>query len=184
MLRTLVAIAALAALVLGPSPPAHARKKLDASRWDAYVAPADQCGAGDDAEAMACLINWARARRGLPDLQTAPALESVAREKLRAQLSCDEFSHTPCGRSLASFYRDAGYGGGRRRWIAGENIAITSGGSATPRAIMSAWLASSEHRANIFLRRFAEQGLGVVHVESFAGRRDVTLWTSEFGKVF
>jgi uncharacterized protein YkwD len=177
MLRALALVTALVAALIVPSAAANARKP-PASRWDGYLAPADRCSS-DGRAGMACLINWARERRGLPALRTEPMLESVA--QLRAQSACAEFTHTPCGRGLISFFRDAGYAGGRR-WLVGENIAMTSGtGPTDPRAIMRAWLASKDHRANIFFARFAEQGLGVVRLASFAGEHDVTLWASEFG---
>jgi uncharacterized protein YkwD len=109
-----------------------------------------------------------------------PVLDAVARAKLRAQIACGEFSHTPCGRSLVSFFRDAGYVRGPR-WLVGENIALVAGGAATPRSVMRAWLYSRDHRANIFVSRFTEQGVAVVHEASFAGMENVTLWSSELG---
>jgi uncharacterized protein YkwD len=182
MPRPQLAIALAAALLLA-SPPAEARRNPRAhdSRWAAYLAPVGRCGSDTPIVGMACLINWARVRRGLPPLRTVPALESVAQAKLRAVVDCGELSHTPCGRSLVSFFRDAGYLGGRR-WLVGENIAMVSGAPAAPRAVMRAWLYSTEHRANIFVRRFRDQGVGVIHLASFAGAADVTLWTSEFGR--
>jgi uncharacterized protein YkwD len=145
----------------------------------ATPARAGSCRGGEVA-AMACLINAARDQHGLGALRTVRALEEVAQAKLRAQLACRAFSHTPCGRSVVSFFREAGYLDGGQ-WLVGENIALAAGAGAAPDDVMRAWLASDDHRANILFGRFTEQGLAVVHVPSFAGQRDVTLWASEFG---
>jgi uncharacterized protein YkwD len=72
------------------------------------------------------------------------------------------FSHfSPSGSSFLQRIKRTGYLSRVRAWSAGENIAWGSGGLATPRSIVRAWMRSPGHKANILNRRFREIGLGI-----------------------
>ena len=86
-----------------------ARPRAAAAADDPYaalLAPTGTCGTAADQldldaataqAAMQCLTNYARAQQGLPPLQLSPTLNAAGQAKLKSDLSCGEFSHTPCG---------------------------------------------------------------------------------------
>jgi uncharacterized protein YkwD len=67
------------------------------------------------------------------------------------------FAHGNYGARIAR----TGWGRHRRTYTIGENLGYGSGGSATPRAIVDAWMGSAGHRANILQRRFHAIGIGI-----------------------
>jgi hypothetical protein len=80
---------------------------------------------------MLCLVNQARAARGLPALAATRSLVKAADHKSRDILRCDEFSHEACGREFTYWMTHFGY----RGCSEGENIAWGSGGLGTPASI-------------------------------------------------
>jgi uncharacterized protein YkwD len=62
---------------------------------------------------------------------------------------------------------------------AGENLAWGSGPYGTAGAVVQAWLASPEHRANLLRASFTRIGLGVVR-GTFLGTGDATVVTADF----
>lgn len=71
---------------------------------------------------------------------------------------------------------------GYRGRLLGENIAWGSLEYSTPAAIVSLWMHSPEHRANILRRRFTQIGIGVA---LGAPERDVgqaATYTTDFGR--
>src|SRR5215207_7313715 len=125
--------------------------------------------------AVLCLVNRARASRGLEPLGAPPSLAGAADRKSGDILRCDEFSHEACGREFTYWIERSGYGG--CGW--GENIAYASGGMATPQRIFGLWMRSPGHRRNI-LGRFTDIGIGLRVGELEAAGR-VHVWTQEFG---
>jgi uncharacterized protein YkwD len=95
------------------------------------------------------------------------------------------FAHdTPAGSSVADRVQRAGYGRASGRWSIGENIGWGAGRMASPRAIVSAWMESPPHRANILSGRFREIGVGValgapVRLGAAAGG---AIYTTDFGR--
>ena len=124
---------------------------------------------------MLCLVNRARASRGLEALGAPPSLAGAADRKSGDILRCDEFSHEACGREFTYWIERSGYGG--CSW--GENIAYGSGGYATPRKIFGLWMHSAGHRQNI-LGQYTDIGIGL-RVGELAGDRGAHVWTQEFG---
>jgi uncharacterized protein YkwD len=66
-----------------------------------------------------------------------------------------------------------------RSRIAGENLAWGSGNRGSARAIVDAWLASPEHRANLLRRSFTRVGVGD-RVGVFQGYADAHVVTADF----
>ena len=174
---------ALAGLLLG-APAASA------DRYERYVASPEQCPGSDrggasvarQEAAMRCLINHARRVKRLPRLRADRRLARSADIKVRILRRCDEFTHTPCGTTLQSTFRRAGYIRGAHGWAIGENIAYWGPRpTAAPRDIMLAWLRSPGHRRNVFKRSWRDQGVALVHGR-FQGHRDVAIWVSQFGR--
>lgn len=104
------------------------------------------------AQAVVQQVNAARARNGLPALRQDAAMTRAA--NIRAAELARKFSHTrPNGRRGLDILSEAGV----RYRAAGENIAA---GQTSAQMVMSAWMGSSGHRANILSRRFGRIGVG------------------------
>lgn len=97
-----------------------------------------------------------RARNGLPALRADAAMNRAARQ--RAAELAKRFSHTrPNGGRGLTILSEMGVS----YRTAGENIAA---GQSSAQVVMSAWMGSSGHRANILSSRFGRIGVGQVTV--------------------
>ncbi|HYQ78953.1 MAG TPA: CAP domain-containing protein [Solirubrobacterales bacterium] len=130
--------------------------------------------AGVQERAMLCLVNRARADRGLDPLAAPASLARAADRKSADILRCDEFSHEACGRQFTYWIDRVGY----RYCSAAENIAYAAGGYATPRTIFGLWVHSAGHRHNI-LGPYRDIGIGL-RVGAL-GATGAHVWTQEFG---
>jgi uncharacterized protein YkwD len=129
-----------------------------------------------------CLLNSQRRQRGLRPLRRDRRLARAARRHARDMDARNYFDHTSRGgRSFVDRIRRAGYLRGARRWTVGENLAWGSGGLATPRSIMRAWMNSPGHRANILSRRFREIGVGLSLGAPVAGVGSGATYATSFG---
>ena len=124
---------------------------------------------------MLCLVNQARANRGLEPLGAPSTLARSAARKSADVIRCDEFSHEACGRDTEYWPDQLGYDG-----CVGENIAYSVGRAATPRAIFRLWMNSQGHRENILRSSYDDIGIGmqIGEVEGVIGAH---VWTQQFG---
>lgn len=123
-----------------------------------------------DLEQLLALHNRTRADRGLAALRVVASLDGTAAYVAGDNSGRGRLDHTSGdGRSPFQRMHDAGYA---YTW-AGENVAY---GAATPDAVMSMWMHSPGHRANILNGHFTDVGLGVVTDEH--GTR---WWGADFG---
>jgi uncharacterized protein YkwD len=159
-----------------------------ADPYDALVAPTGTCGPaadqlGLDASTaqvtMQCLTNYARAQQGLAPLQLNTTLNAAGQAKLTSDVSCAEFSHTPCGQPFDMVF--ASYVQGATSYQIGENIAWGTGSYGTPRQAMNGWVHSAGHRENILTAVYTELGIGYLPGQTFEGYDGATLWSQEFG---
>jgi uncharacterized protein YkwD len=152
--------------------------------WSSYLAPADACRAADDASAsaadqmraVACLMNWARTQDGRTRLARRSALQRAAEVKGQRVASCGQFSHTPCGANLTVGVNAAGY----RYAVFGENLFAGTWGKVTPRDVVSAWLQSPPHRANVLGGQYRHVGAAPVRANGLLGGTDAVVWTATF----
>jgi uncharacterized protein YkwD len=152
--------------------------------WAPYLADERICPGGEAVDAplerqlqtMRCLIDYARARRGLSALPVSSALSVSARLKGGEIERCRTFAHAPCGGDPSDVARAAGYGGSF-----GENLYIAEGRSGAPRPALDGWLNSPGHRENLFRPRWRVQSLYVAKLPRFRQYRGATLWVSHFG---
>ena len=128
---------------------------------------------------MQCLTNYARAQQGLAPLRLNAILNAAGQAKLGSDITCAEFSHTPCGQPFDSVF--ATYLQGATSYEIGENIAWGTGNFGTPRQTMNGWLHSTGHRENILTAAYAELGIGYLPAQAFQGYTGATLWSQEFG---
>ncbi len=112
----------------------------------------------DSSSSLVAMVNSARAAHGLPSLAVSSDLAAAARAQAGRMAASRTLAHTP------------NLGGAVCCWSAlGENVG--EGPSAT--SIETAFMGSTEHRANILSGAYTQVGIGAV-VDS-AG----TLWVSE-----
>lgn len=112
------------------------------------------------------LVNQERAKSGLSALKSISVLDTCAEKRSEEIVSV--FSHTrPDGSNCATVLNEYGV-----NWrTSGENIAY---GYATPESVMTGWMNSAGHRANILSENFDSIGVGVV------SRNGVLYWTQVF----
>ncbi|WP_042165595.1 CAP domain-containing protein [Paenibacillus gorillae] len=112
------------------------------------------------------LVNQERAKAGLSPLAVDSLLTKVATEKARDMDVNHYFSHTsPTYGSPFDMMKQFGV----TYSYAGENIAA---GQRTPQEVMTAWMNSPGHRANILNANFKKIGVGFVNnqwVQEFTG---------------
>ena len=153
--------------------------------WSAYLAPTSACRSADDSAAPAavqvravtCLVNWARTHDSRKRLVRRPALQLAATLKGERVASCGQFSHTPCGSAVTAAVHAAGY----RYATFGENLFAGTWGQVSARDVVSAWLQSPEHRANILGPRFKDLGAAPVLAHGLLDGGDAVVWTATFG---
>jgi uncharacterized protein YkwD len=156
--------------------------------YAAMLAPSGTCGPTADQlgldtataqAAMQCLTNYARAKQGLAPLQLTPVLNAAGQAKLKSDISCGEFTHTPCGQPFVTVF--ATYIQGAASYEIGENILWGTGSYGSPRQAMNGWLHSAGHRENILTPSYTELGVGYLSGQTFQGSTGATLWSQEFG---
>jgi uncharacterized protein YkwD len=105
--------------------------------------------------AVICMTNHARAYNNKPSLSENTPLRNAAEAKANDIVTCNEFSHTACGHPFDYWIIKDGY----TNRCDGENIAW---GQKTPYQVMTEWLNSPGHRANILNAKFKDIGIGVL----------------------
>jgi uncharacterized protein YkwD len=152
----------------GGSPTAAPTSPVPASPVPSPTGAQPAGNAAFEAE-VATLVNTERGKAGCPVLTVDDRLTVAARAHSADMAARNFFSHTtPEGVDFATRITDAGY-----RWSgAGENIAK---GQRTPQDVMTSWMASPGHRANILNCGFKNIGVGVA-----ADATGALLWTQDF----
>jgi uncharacterized protein YkwD len=146
----------------------HAPRRCVGADVPATAASLDQLRA-----AVVCLVNQQRTARHLPALHVSPLLNHSAQAWTDVMVATGNFTHGP-GNAFALRISAAGYD-----WqAAAENIAT---GYPSPRAVVSAWMASPDHCRNILGPSFRDVGTGESphSVGSFSS--GPATWTQDFG---
>jgi uncharacterized protein YkwD len=133
------------------------------------------------ANSALCLVNQERTSRGLRPLKSNRRLAKAAGGHARDMVVRGYFSHDSAnGATFVDRIRKAGYVPGRALPTLGEDLAWGSGTLGTPREIVSSWMHSPGHRANILDPKFREGGMGVAFGDPGAGANGM-LYTLDFG---
>jgi uncharacterized protein YkwD len=131
--------------------------------------------------ATLCLINSARAKRGLGRLGTTGSLARAASAHSRDMAEHGFFSHdSPAGTTPKDRIAGAGYLAGATSWAIGETIAWGSGDLATPSSIVRSWLRSPGHRAILLDGRYDDAGIGIAL--GAPGSASGATFTGDFGE--
>lgn len=118
---------------------------------------------------VVALVNKERAKLGLAPLKDNSELSNVARIKSEDMVAKNYFSHTsPTYGSPFDMMKKFGI----TYTAAGENIAM---GQPTAASVMTAWMNSPGHKANILSKNFTEIGVGVAK-----DANGTIYWTQEF----
>ena len=117
------------------------------------------------------LVNIERQKVGLPALTLDSAISNVARTKSKDMATNNYFAHqSPTYGSAGDMLTRFGI-----KWSAwGENIAS---GQRTPEAVVTAWMNSAGHRANILSANFSKIGVGYA-----TNSNGTPYWTQMFTK--
>ena len=108
---------------------------------------------------VTCLVNAERVKRGLPVLRTSGVLRDAAIRHSADMVRRGYFSHvTPTGVTVRARLARVGI----RATSVGENIGWGMGDENTAANIVSGWMHSASHRANILARRYTHTGIGIV----------------------
>jgi uncharacterized protein YkwD len=116
-------------------------------------------------------VNATRTAHGLRPLSLDATLTRAARAHSVEMLNGGYFAHGNFhGRMIAFHVRGP---------VAGENLAWGNGSYAAPATVISEWLASPEHRANLLRPGFTRIGIGTTQ-GSFLGTGGATVMTADF----
>jgi uncharacterized protein YkwD len=137
--------------------------------------------------AVLCLINQQRAENGELPLVVDSRLQHAAESHAEELIAVDYFAHvSPSGVTPVDRIRATGYiPGAEFGYLIGENLAWGTLTLSTPQAIVEAWMASPEHRANILESRYVDTGIGIVPAvpASLSGGSPGATYAQEFGTI-
>jgi uncharacterized protein YkwD len=137
--------------------------------------------------AVLCLINRQRAQNGVLPLISNPQLQAAAESHAQELVSADYFAHvSPSGVTPVQRIRSTGYiPGPEFGYLIGENLAWGTLTLSTPQAIVEAWMASPDHRANILESRYVDTGIAIAPAvpPSLSGGSPGATYAQEFGTI-
>lgn len=137
--------------------------------------------------AVLCLVNRERAQNGVAPLRYNAELEAAAENHCSELIADDYFAHiSPSGETPVDRIRGFGYiPGPNAGYIIGENLAWGTYTLSTAQSIVSAWIASPGHLANILESKYTETGIGVITAvpSSLADGAPGATYAQEFGVI-
>jgi uncharacterized protein YkwD len=137
--------------------------------------------------AVLCLINRERAQSGETPLAPNLELQRAAEGHSAELVSADYFEHiSPTGVTPVDRIRSTGYiPSANVGYVIGENLAWGTINLATPQSIVSAWIASPGHLANILESQYTDTGIGITPEvpPSLADGQAGATYAQEFGVI-
>jgi|GEM_PF-1812832 len=128
-----------------------------------------------DIGSLLAYSNYQRSAAGEASLNLNGALDAAAQAKANDMVAKNYWGHySPTGASPWSFISAAGYSYS----AAGENLAY---GFASSSAVISAWMNSAEHRANLLNAGFRDVGFGIANSPNYVGTGPETIVVAEYG---
>ena len=116
-------------------------------------------------------VNQTRTAHGLSPLSLDPTLVRAARSHSHSMLSGGYFAHGNFAGRMVAFHV--------RGPFVGENLAWGSGPYASAATVITEWLQSPEHRANLLRPSFTRIGIGAAQ-GSFLGNAGAIVVTADF----
>jgi uncharacterized protein YkwD len=158
-------IAGAALLLIAPAAGAKTKPCKDAS-----LVPTKASQAKRLQSATRCLINRERTKRGLKRLANNTPLQKSSDWQANDMVANEYFDHTrDGGPSFADRILRFGYNDGANGYSIGENIAWASSGIAAPKKMVSLWMHSPPHRANILTKDFRDQAVSALWSDGGVG---------------
>jgi uncharacterized protein YkwD len=161
-----------AVIALGDHRPAKKATKKKAAKKPVKAVAAQACANTDllptadnlalIRAAVLCLHNQTRAEQGLPLLKENAKLDKAALGHSDDMVAEGYFDHTtPGGFTFVDRILSAHYVKRSDGWTLGENLAWGTGDLSTPDGVMTSWMNSPGHKANILKRAYREVGIGI-----------------------
>jgi uncharacterized protein YkwD len=148
-----------ATIALGDKRPVKARVAADCANKDAMPSAGNL---DEIRSAILCLHNQIRAAHHLPLLKENPRLRKAAVAHSSNMVNDGYFDHTdPSGDTFVDRILGSGYVRRNAGWTLGENLAWGTGDLSTPDGVMTSWMNSPGHKANILKRAYREVGIGI-----------------------
>ena len=130
-------------------------------------------------------INTLRAAHGRQPLSPSAALSRAADRHSRSMALLGFFAHesrngTPFWQRVKQYYF-----ANSRTWTVGENLAMFGGITPSAQSIVTAWMASPGHRANLLRSSYRDAGISIVHHPTAGGvfgGRSTWVVTLDFGR--
>jgi hypothetical protein len=103
-------------------------------------------------------------------------LAQAAQSKANDMIASDYWAHvSPSGKTPWTFIMASGY----QYSQAGENLAY---GFSSSSAVINAWMASPEHRANMLKSTYSDVGFGIAESTNFMGQGPKVIVVAEYGR--
>lgn len=155
--------------------------------WASVACPTDTVEASDDqaferVQGLVCDLNVVRSQNGLRPLRWSWYLWAAAQRMADDVRTRHYFSHvTPDGRNLADRVGDTGYIPDNPTWTLGENLGWGSGALSSPISIVTGWMNSPGHRANVLDPTYEDIGIGVAQGSPMPQNRSGMVFVADFG---
>ena len=134
-------------------------------------------------DAVLCLVNDERTRRGLAALRTSRPLTRSARRHSRDMVARRYFSHvSPTGENARRRILRTGYLRKRSGSRVGETIAWGAAARSTPADLVRSFMSSGGHRRVLLDRRYRDVGIGFVLGAPVPGMDGGATLTLDFGR--
>jgi len=172
-MRSLAALAVALVAVLVAAPTAAPRSSAKVERRASLEA------------AVVKALNQVRTGAGLKPLRMSPSLRSAARGHSQSMLQLGFFSHESFNGTSFSERVKRYYAVNSRAWTVGENLAMFGGITPSAQSIVTAWMASPGHRANLLRAGYRDAGIAIVHHPTAGGvfgGRSTWVVTLDFGR--
>jgi uncharacterized protein YkwD len=143
-----------------------------------WSSPPQVLGVATNLTASELLIdtNMIRANNQQGDLALNKELNAAAQAKANDMAQRNYWSHkTPDGDAPWVFLNDNGY----KYQAAGENLAY---GFMNADQILTGWMGSKEHKANILNGNFQHVGFGIANARNFQGKGSTTIVVAMYGQ--
>lgn len=134
-------------------------------------------------DAVLCLVNGERARRGRAPLRASRLLYRSAQAHSRDMVVRRYFSHVaPNGMNTRQRISRSGYLGGRSACKVAETITWGTEGQGTPAELVRSFMNSPGHRRILLDRRYRDIGVGLVLGAPVSDMGDGATLTLDFGR--
>lgn len=166
-----------ALLLLGP-----AAERGQAAACGGAGEPAYSMSGKAASKATLCVLNKERSARGLKPLHFDKKQQKAAVKHNRLMIKKNCFSHLcPGEKDLVGRVAATGYLPCSCSWGVAENLAWGMGTTASPAAVVNAWMNSPDHRVNILNPRYDEVGIAVSDGNPAGSGGPASTYTADFG---